>query len=138
MITDHSSAGFEYLLRDRPLVRIHVPELIALANIHQDYVRLLADVSESTTQVDDTVGAVERALAEPAAKSAMRQVVATDLFHQPGTATARCADALYEAIGHATRRVLYGKHVTDFPHVRRLFDDANTRLVAKKEFTFGK
>ena len=98
MITDHSSAGFEYLLRDRPLVRIHVPELIALANIHQDYVRLLADVSESTTQVDDTVGAVERALAEPAAKSAMRQAVATDLFHQPGTATARCADALYEAI----------------------------------------
>ncbi len=98
MITDHSSAGFEYLLRDRPLVRIHVPELIALANIHQDYVRLLADVSESTTQVDDTVGAVERALAEPAAKSAMRQAVAADLFHQPGTATARCADALYEAI----------------------------------------
>ena len=42
MITDHSSAGFEYLLRDRPLVRIHVPELITLANIHQDYVRLLS------------------------------------------------------------------------------------------------
>ena len=98
MITDHSSAGFEYLLRDRPLVRIHVPELIALANIHQDYVQLLADVSESTTHVDDTVGAVERALSEPAAKSAMRQAVAADLFHGPGTATARCADALYEAI----------------------------------------
>jgi len=31
MVTDHSSAGFEYLLRDRPLVRIHVPELIAAA-----------------------------------------------------------------------------------------------------------
>src|SRR5436190_2197263 len=26
MITDHSSAGFEYLLLDRPLVRVHVPE----------------------------------------------------------------------------------------------------------------
>jgi len=98
MITDHSSAGFEYLLRDRPLVRIHVPELIKLANIHEDYVEMLADVSESTTQVDDTVSAVERALAEPAAKSARRRAVAADLFHQPGTATARCADALYEAI----------------------------------------
>ena len=86
-------------LLDRPLVRIHVPELVAVANIHQDYVRLLADVSESTTQVDDTVIAVERALAEPATKSAMRQVVARDLFHEPGTATARCADGLYEAIG---------------------------------------
>src|SRR5205823_11379577 len=34
MVTDHSSAGFEYLLLDRPIVRIHVPELIELANIH--------------------------------------------------------------------------------------------------------
>ena len=95
---DHSSAGFEYLLRDRPLVRIHVPELITLANIHQDYVQLLADVSESTSDVDDTVAAVERALAEPTARSATRRAVAADLFHEPGTATARCADALYQAI----------------------------------------
>jgi hypothetical protein len=99
MVTDHSSAGFEYLLRDRPLVRIHLPDLIALANIHQDYVQLLADVSESTTAVEDTVAAVERALADPAAKSSTRRAVAADLFHQPGTATARCAHALYEAIG---------------------------------------
>ena len=28
MITDHSSAGFEFLLRDRPLVRIRRPELL--------------------------------------------------------------------------------------------------------------
>ena len=34
MITDHSSAGFEFLLRDRPIVRIHRPELIRDANIH--------------------------------------------------------------------------------------------------------
>ena len=47
MITDHSSAGFEFLLRDRPIVRIHRPALIELANIHQDYVNLLASVSES-------------------------------------------------------------------------------------------
>jgi hypothetical protein len=99
MVTDHSSAGFEYLLLDRPLVRIHVPALITLANIHQDYVRMLAEVSESTREVDDTVAAIERALAEPAARSAMRRAVAADLFHKPGTATRRCADALYEAIG---------------------------------------
>ena len=42
MITDHSSAGFEFLLRDRPIVRIHRPELIREANIHADYVDLLA------------------------------------------------------------------------------------------------
>jgi CDP-glycerol:poly(glycerophosphate) glycerophosphotransferase len=99
MVTDHSSAGFEYLLLDRPLVRIHVPALITLANIHHDYVRMLANVSESTADVDDTVDAVERALAAPAARSAIRREVAADLFHEPGTATKRCADALYEAIG---------------------------------------
>ena len=41
MITDHSSAGFEYLLLDRPLVRIHRPELLQLANVHPDYADLL-------------------------------------------------------------------------------------------------
>jgi len=99
MVTDHSSAGFEYLLRDRPIVRIHVPELIECANIHEDYVRLLAGVSESTSDVEDTVAAVERAVAHPAALSSTRRAIAADLFHEPGTATARCVDALYEAIG---------------------------------------
>ncbi len=99
MITDHSSAGFEYLLLDRPIVRIHRPELIELANIHRDYVELLASVAESTTGVHDTLAAVERAIVSPTARSATRRAVAEDLFHEPGTATRRCADALYEAIG---------------------------------------
>ena len=98
MVTDHSSAGFEYLLLDRPIVRIHRPELIALANIHRDYVNLLADVSESTQGVDDTVDAVQHAIVNPIAKSDTRRAVAADLFHEPGTATERCANALYEAI----------------------------------------
>jgi hypothetical protein len=82
LITDHSSAGFEYLLLDRPVVRIHRPALIELANIHPDYVRLL-----------------ERALADPGEKSATRRRVAADLFYQPGTATARAVAALYEVLG---------------------------------------
>jgi len=98
MITDHSSAGFEFLLRDKPIVRIHVPELIELANIHPDYVDLLSSVADSTRDVDDTVAAVERALACPMDRSAQRRAVAADLFHQPGSATARCVAALYEAI----------------------------------------
>jgi hypothetical protein len=107
MVTDHSSAGFEYLLLDRPLVRVHVPALITLANIHQDYVRMLADVSESTTAVDDTVAAIERAIADPDARSHTRRAVAADLFHEPGSATERCADALYETIG-LTRETTQG------------------------------
>src|SRR5205809_8137391 len=93
MVTDHSSAGFEYLLLDRPIVRIHVPELIELANIHRDYVQLLSDVAESVRQTDEAVAAVERSLADPARLAATRRAVAADLFHEPGSATARCAAA---------------------------------------------
>jgi acyl-CoA dehydrogenase len=45
-----------------------------------------------------------------------------------------CTHALYEAITHASNRVLYGMHVTDFPHVKQLFVDAYSRLVAMKLF----
>jgi acyl-CoA dehydrogenase len=40
--------------------------------------------------------------------------------------------ALYEAVKHAANRRLYNMYVTDFPHVRQLFTDAYTRLVAMK------
>jgi CDP-glycerol glycerophosphotransferase (TagB/SpsB family) len=98
MVTDHSSAGFEYLLLDRPIVRIHEPPLIELAQIHADYVALLSRVSESVQALDDIVAAIERALADPSSRSAERREVAADLFHDPGRATARAVAALYEAI----------------------------------------
>lgn len=99
MIADHSSAAFEYLLRDRPVVHFHAPALIALANVHPDYVTLLESASESVTTIEEAVRGVERALSDPSARSATRRAVAADLFHEPGTATARCAAALYEAVG---------------------------------------
>jgi len=40
--------------------------------------------------------------------------------------------AFYEAINHASKRSLYGIFVTDFAHVKRLFTDAYSRLVAMK------
>ena len=98
MITDHSSAGFEFLLRDCPIVRIHRPDLIKLANIHQDYVELLASVSDSVTGAEDALAAVERGLANPGARGAERRAVAADLFYRPGGATQRSVAALYEAI----------------------------------------
>ena len=98
MITDHSSAGFEYLLRDRPIVRIHRPELIALANVHPDYVALLASVSESVRSTTEALLATERALSDPAERSAARRAVAADLFYKPGGATARAVRYLYEVL----------------------------------------
>jgi hypothetical protein len=98
MVTDHSSAGFEFLLRDRPIVRIHRPELITLANIHADYVALLASVSQSVDTVAQTLAAVERGLSDPDAHSHQRQRVAADLFYRPGGATARAIRELYDVI----------------------------------------
>jgi CDP-Glycerol:Poly(glycerophosphate) glycerophosphotransferase len=95
MITDHSSAGFEFLLRDRPLVRIHRPQLIELANVHPDYVSLLASVSRSVADLGSTMAAVERGLADPGEQRAERARVAADLFYRPGTATARSVNELY-------------------------------------------
>lgn len=98
MVTDHSSAGFEYLLRDRPIVRIHRPDLIRDANIHPDYVELLASVSESVDSAESAVRAVEHGLAAPDALSDTRRAVAADIFYRPGGATARAIGNLYEAI----------------------------------------
>jgi hypothetical protein len=98
MITDHSSAGFEFLLRDRPIVRIHRPDLIREANIHEDYVNLLGSVSASVTSVEEAVRATERALASPDALGETRRAVAADIFYRPGGATARAIRGLYEAI----------------------------------------
>lgn len=46
-----------------------------------------------------------------------------------------CEHAMYEAVTHADHRVLYGRKVTEFPHVRRELTDAYTRLVAMKLFS---
>src|SRR6266700_803406 len=63
MISDHSSAAFEYLLLDRPLIRIEMDELIARTNIHPDYVALLIEASTSVRTVAQAIAAVERELA---------------------------------------------------------------------------
>lgn len=43
-----------------------------------------------------------------------------------------CSHAFYEAICHAADRTLYGRQVTDFPHVKKFFSEAYCRLVAVK------
>ncbi|OBH93157.1 acyl-CoA dehydrogenase family protein [Mycobacterium sp. E2733] len=47
-------------------------------------------------------------------------------------AVGMCTHAMYEAVTHASNRVLYGTVVTDFSHVRRLLTDAYLRLVAMR------
>ena len=42
----------------------------------------------------------------------------------------------YEALNHAASRSLYGRHVTDFPHVKKLFTESYVRLIAMKLVAF--
>jgi acyl-CoA dehydrogenase len=42
--------------------------------------------------------------------------------------------SFYEAVAHANNRVLYGRRVTSFPHVRRMLADSYARLLAMKMF----
>ncbi|MEU8839175.1 acyl-CoA dehydrogenase family protein [Streptomyces roseus] len=46
-----------------------------------------------------------------------------------------CEHAMYEAVTHASNRILYGRPVTAFPHVRRELADAYVRLVGMKLFS---
>lgn len=98
MITDHSSAGFEYLLLDRPLVRVHVPELLEQSNTNSEYVELLRNAATSAHDTESIIAAVERSLADPRQLSAARLAVANELFYRPGTATERATNELYSVL----------------------------------------
>src|SRR5215217_2728136 len=98
LITDHSSVGFEYLLLDRPLIRIHVPELLEKTDIEPAYVQLMIDASRSVVNVDELSRAVDESFADPQQKSDSRKAVASEMFYKPGGATARAIAELYDVI----------------------------------------
>ncbi len=98
MISDHSSAGFEYLLLDRPLIRIEMPELLARTNIHPEYVSLLTQASSTVREVKRAVAETEAAFSDPKRLSGERRAVAGELFYKPGTATDRAVAELYQIL----------------------------------------
>jgi len=95
LITDHSSIGFEYLLLDRPLVRIAMPQLISGANVATEYVDLIGAVSTTVENAAEVVAAVDAAVADRARLSSARRALAAELFHNPGKATEQAVHELY-------------------------------------------
>ena len=98
LITDHSSVGFEYLLLDRPLIRIELPELIKKTDIEPTYVELLSMASVTVHNVDEAVKAVDQSFADPLFKSTVRRAVADRMFYKPGSATQRAISEMYEVM----------------------------------------
>jgi acyl-CoA dehydrogenase len=70
----------------------------------------------------------------PAAFDAALNTVNVGKFNLGFASIGICEHAFYEAITHADSRVLYGRRVTEFPHVRQGLTDAYARLVAMKLF----
>ena len=94
LVTDHSSIGFEYLVRDRPLIVFDAPELARAARINPEKVELLRSAATVAASPDETARAAARELADPQRLSAVRRRIAADLFHEPGGATARAVALL--------------------------------------------
>ena len=94
MITDHSSAGFEFLLRDRPIVRIHRPELIRDGE-HPSRLRRAARLGLGIGDHGRRDGRAPSSAAwpRPTRSRETRRAVAADLFYRPGGATARAVAA---------------------------------------------
>ncbi|WP_167884444.1 acyl-CoA dehydrogenase [Leptospira ilyithenensis] len=46
-----------------------------------------------------------------------------------------CTHSFYEALNHAAHRRLFNQYVTDFPHIKQIFMDSYTRLIAMKLFS---
>ncbi|MFH0943941.1 MAG: CDP-glycerol glycerophosphotransferase family protein [Planctomycetota bacterium] len=107
LLTDLSSVGSEFLLRDRPVIYLSVPnheqrirsssaQRFGADDPHDlDYLREAGDLVRHPKELRPVL---ERALANPLAKSDLRRERAKLLFYNPGAATRHAADALYDLL----------------------------------------
>ncbi len=94
---------------------------------HQNYVSEYALHDYPITEADIT----EKG---PKAWDNMLNTVNVCKFNLGPGAVGIATHAFYEAIEHAANRNLYGKYVTDFPHVKNLLTDSFLRINAMKLF----
>ena len=98
MITDHSSIGFEFYLLDRPLVVFDAPDLVAVARINPEKVALLRSGARVVRTAEEIGDAAIDELTHRDRRSAARRAIAREMFHDPGTATARAVTMVYELL----------------------------------------
>jgi len=98
MVTDHSSAGFEFMLLDRPIVVVDCPRLVEKARISADKVQMLRSAAEVAASASAVARAAARALEHPDRCADRRRAIAHELFYCPGGATARAVACLYDLL----------------------------------------
>ncbi|MFD4241775.1 acyl-CoA dehydrogenase family protein [Streptomyces sp. NPDC058525] len=103
--------------------------------------RLVQNVVDSSKYVSEfrlenyPVGAEDVLHTGRAAFDAALNTVNVGKFNLCTASIGICEHAMYEAVTHAQNRILYGRPVTAFPHVRRELADAYVRLVGMKLFS---
>jgi len=70
----------------------------------------------------------------PAAWDDMLNTVNVGKYNLGWASIGICTHSFYEALNHASHRMLYGMYVTDMPHVKQRFTDAYVRLTGMKLF----
>jgi CDP-glycerol glycerophosphotransferase (TagB/SpsB family) len=98
MITDHSSVGFEFYLLDRPLVVFDAPDLVEVARINPEKVALLRSGARVVRTAEEVGDAALDELTHRDRRSAARRAIAREMFHEPGTATARAVTMVYQLL----------------------------------------
>jgi hypothetical protein len=98
MVTDHSSIGFEFCALDRPLVVYDAPGLVETARINPEKVALLRSAAAVVHDAAGLATAVRDALMSPKTRSEQRRHAAGQVFFDPGGATARGLQLIYELI----------------------------------------
>ena len=104
MVTDHSSVGFEYLVLDRPLIVFDAPGLAGAARINPEKVALLQSAATVVRDAGAVAAAARAELAQPGRLSNERRRVAGEMFHEPGSATARAVAVIRELLAAPVRR----------------------------------
>jgi hypothetical protein len=98
MVTDHSSIGFEFCLLDRPLIVFDAPDLPRVARINPEKIAQLRTAARVVASADEVGPAALDELAHPDRAAAARRRIVSELFYEPGTATARALQVVYELL----------------------------------------
>ncbi len=112
MVTDHSSAGFEYFVLNRPLLVYDAPDLAQAARINPEKIALLRSAATVVRTPGELASAALAELDAPARLSAKRLEVAEQMFHQPGGATARALALLLNLLRPHRSRLGVGRPVS--------------------------
>ncbi len=102
LLSDASSVAFEYTLLDRPIIFIDVPKLfknVVKRGAPLDLETHGRSMGAVARTAEEVVAEIESGLAHPERRGEKRRATAADVFHRPGDATRRVAEAVRWAAG---------------------------------------